>query len=268
MKRATTVLVFVLAAAGCSAAPAGGAGPAASPASSVTLAPVVAGPGDHSAEFLMPAGRTRSYLMHAPPQYDPGTRYPLVLLFHGSPGTPEQMREMTAMDTLADAHGFLVAYPDQFFDAASVGALLDHLVQVWSVDAKRIHAAGFSRGASLTYDLAEQLTERFGSVAPVSGAGASGARLARPISLMTFQGGGDRLRGAFPQTNSRWATSAECAQSQVTSITMEGGPTHVYTSTCAGGAEHIVYSITRMGHSWPADASPLIWDFFSRHPLP
>jgi polyhydroxybutyrate depolymerase len=271
MKPLAAVLAL-LAVAGCSAGsptdPAAGADPATTvtrPA--VTVAPVVPAPGDQRAEFLLADGSKRAYLMHAPPQYATSGALPLVLLFHGSPGSPERMQEMTKMDEVADQHGFLVAYPDQFFDPASVAALLDHLVRTWSVDPARIHAAGYSRGASLTYDLAEQMTDRFGSVAPVSGTGASGRSLAHPISLLTFQGGGDRFRSAFPQTNRFWATSAGCGESEVVTITMEGGPTHIYTSECDGGAEHVVYAIARMGHSWPAEASPLIWDFFARHPM-
>jgi poly(3-hydroxybutyrate) depolymerase len=47
---------------------------------------------------------------------------------------------------------------------------------------------------------------------------------------------------------------------------MQDSPTHVYTSTCREGTEHVVYSITGMGHTWPTEGSRLIWEFFSSHP--
>ncbi|MFI6758951.1 hypothetical protein ACIBF5_07375 [Micromonospora sp. NPDC050417] len=87
------------------------------------------------------------------------------------------------------------------------------------------------------------------------------------MSLLTFQGG-DRLSRAWSGTNASWDRALGCADERVRTITMEGGPTHVYTTTCPGGTEHVVYAVARMAHSWPADASQLMWEFFSRHPLP
>jgi polyhydroxybutyrate depolymerase len=233
-----------------------------------TAGAVQPAPGDHTVTFTDADGRKRSFQVHAPATYRPGTAIPLVLTFHGSPGSPGEIRTQSGMDQVADEHGFLAVYPDHFVDAPSVRALLDQIVPTWNVDRNRIYAAGFSRGASLVYDLAEQLSTTFGAVAPVSGVGASGAALARPISLITFQGDRDQLSGSFSKTNASWATSAHCGPAQTQTITMEGGPTYVASSACADGAEHVVYSVTHMGHSWPAGASALVWEFFSRHPLP
>jgi polyhydroxybutyrate depolymerase len=250
--------------AGCS----NGSEPSGAATAEPTAAAVQPAPGDHTVTFTDSSGRKRSYRVHAPATYRPGAAVPLVLTFHGSPGSPDEIRTQSGMDQVADAHGFLAVYPDHFVDAPSVRALLDQIVPTWNVDRKRIYAAGFSRGASLVYDLAEQLNTTLGAVAPVSGIGASGAALARPISLITFQGDRDRLSGSFGQTNASWATSAQCGPAQTQTIAMEGGPTYVASSTCAGGAEHVVYSVTHMGHGWPAGASELVWEFFSRHPLP
>jgi poly(3-hydroxybutyrate) depolymerase len=135
------------------------------------------------------------------------------------------------------------------------------------VDPKQIHVAGFSRGGTFVFELAEKLTDRFGSVAAVSAAGGTGQPLSKPLSLIAFQGGHDRLQQSFTQTNSFWDKAAGCSGEKVTTITMENGPTHIYTSQCNGGAEHVTYSLTAMAHEWPADASRLIWEFFQKHPL-
>jgi poly(3-hydroxybutyrate) depolymerase len=104
-------------------------------------------------------------------------------------------------------------------------------------------------------------------VAPVSASGGTGNALTKPPSLITFQGGQDRLSQAWTSTNANWAKAAGCSGDKLTSITMEGGPTHVHTAACAGGAEHVVYDVTAMSHLWPADGAKLIWDFFVKHPL-
>lgn len=250
--------------AGCTEA----ATPGATPSPQVSLPPENPAPGDHETAFIDSKGTVRDYIVHAPPGYTTGKSYPMVLVFHGRPGEAKGMPKLTKMNEVADANDFLAVYPDQFTDTEAVGELIDHLTAKWGVDPKRVHATGFSRGAQFTYELAAELTGRFGSVAPVSGIGASEAPLPQPISLITFQGALDRLRQGFTTTNNNWRGAAGCAEKSVTTITMEGGPTHIYTAACKGNAEHIVYAIARMAHEWPADASKLIWQFFANHPLP
>jgi polyhydroxybutyrate depolymerase len=263
MKRAL-VLVLVALTAACSGSP-----PAAvpQPSATVTLPPENPRPGDQSTAFLDDGGRVWHYLVHAPESYRPGQRYPLVLVFHGRPGTPEDMVELTGMNDVADANEFLVVYPQSMFDPAAVSALLDHLVATWSIDQNHIHAAGFSRGGSLVYRLASELPERFGSVAPVSASASGDVSLLQPLSLMTFQGTGDGLRVAWPTTNAAWDTAAGCSDGSVATISLPAATADVSSKTCADGTEHVVYTVAGMGHTWPAGASGLIWDFFARHPL-
>lgn len=265
MKLALSLLMVALLA-GCATAPQPAATPATSPKE--TLPPEIPAPGDHSLAFLKPDGTKREYLLHAPPDYASGKRYPLVIALHGSGGTPQEMAKMTKLSELADTKGFVVVYPRSFQDADTIAQFLDHVTPKWGIDPKRIHATGFSAGAATTYVIAEKLTARFGSVAPVSGSGAGDKVLPAPLSLLTFQGGRDRLAQSFASTNSSWAKAAGCKDEKVTTLTMGGGPTHRYASSCNGGTEHIVYSVTQMGHEWPAEASALMWDFFVAHPLP
>jgi polyhydroxybutyrate depolymerase len=234
----------------------------------VSLPPENPGPGDHSTAFLDDDGRVWPYVVHAPASYTPDRSYPLVLVFHGQPGTPEEMADLTGMNDVADANDFLVVYPSNMFNKAAVAALLDHLGPTWSVDPKRIHLAGFSRGGSLVYQLAVAMPERFGSVAPVSASHPGTVSLSQPLSLITFQGSRDRLSGAWTVTNSAWDAGAGCSDEILTTTSLPNGPTDVSTKTCAGSTEHVVYSVDGMGHTWPSGASELIWEFFAEHPLP
>ena len=262
--RRVLVLVLLALTAACSA---GSPAPTPQPSTTETLPPEHPGPGDQSTAFLDSDGTVFRYLVHAPNSYRPDKRYPLVLVFHGRPGTPEEMVELTGMNDVADAHEFLVVYPQNLVDPAAVSTLVDHLVATWSVDPKHIHAAGFSRGGSLVYRLAATMPERFGSVAPVSASLDGTVSLSQPLSLMTFQGTADRLHVAWPTTNAAWDAAAGCSDESLATIAMPTGPADVSSRTCAGDTEHVVYSVPGMGHTWPAGASGLIWDFFARHPL-
>jgi polyhydroxybutyrate depolymerase len=264
MRRALVLVLLVLTAS-CSAGSPTPVEVTSSP--TATLPPEAPGPGDQSTAFLDDEGKVLRYLVHAPASYSPDKRYPLVLVFHGRPGTPAEMVEMTGMNDVADANDFLVVYPQNLRDTETVAALLDHFGPTWNVDPKRIHVAGFSLGGSLVYDLAVAMPERFGSVAPVSASHSGAISLSHPLSLITFQGTGDRLAVAWSSTNDAWDAGARCSGESHTTISMQEGPTDVSSKTCGDGAEHVVYSVSGMGHSWPDGASELIWKFFAKHPL-
>jgi polyhydroxybutyrate depolymerase len=57
-------------------------------------------------------GHERTYEVHAPASYKGEQAVPLVLALHGRSGTGHGMAEQTHFDSVSDAHGFLVAYPD------------------------------------------------------------------------------------------------------------------------------------------------------------
>jgi polyhydroxybutyrate depolymerase len=257
MIRALSLVIVALAAA-CSSTPQP-TGPA--------LPPENPGPGDHSLAIRID-GQVREFVIHAPTSYSGADAYPVVLVFHGQPSNAAEIASTSKMGQTADSKGFLAVFPDQFTKPSEVAALIDHLVAKWHADPKRIHATGFSRGAYLTYRLAHELTSRFGSVAPVSGDGASDKPLAAPISLLTFQGTRDRLAQGFTVDNNNWAKAAACKDEVVSTVPVGVANAHRYTSACAHGSEHVVYSVVGMGHEWPDGANELIWEFFVKHPLP
>jgi polyhydroxybutyrate depolymerase len=257
MRPVTGLLMsVVLFAAGCE----GGAKTAQEPAP---------GPGDHTLSFVKANGAKQEFLLHAPEGFSSSKRYPLIVVLHGSPGTPSEMQHLAALDDLADSEGFITVYPNLGRDPDTVGQLLDFLVSKWSVDPKHMHLAGFSAGASAVYGLAQTpaLTSRLGSVAPVSGAGGSDTANTAPISLITFQGGRDDVGQAFTAGNANWAKAAQCDAETVTELKLHDSPATRHAATCKGGAEFVYYDIEFMGHTWPPDASPLIWEFFKKHPL-
>lgn len=289
---ATLGIATVLTVSGCTS---GSTPPAAteSPSGAVAAAlpPEQPGPGEHRLA-LMHDGHRRDYELHAPPGYQPGKPIPLVLVFHGNPGTSADAARFSEFNPVADSKGFLVAYPQGnaaqwnatasgggLDDVGFVGALIDNMIARWGADPKRVYAAGFSNGADFTYRVARELPGRFGAVAPISGvfkpmpgwSATIGAE--NPVSLLSVQGSLDAQAGAFSTVNNEWRRTAGCGEPVVKTTATNHGKAHRYTSTCANGSEHVVYSVIEMGHLWPVgttyaiNATPLIWEFFAAHPL-
>ena len=211
-------------------------------------------------------GTDGRYLLHVPQRIRAGHPAPLVLVFHGSPGTAREMVRMTGFSATADDEGFLVAYPDAFDATEDVEALLDDVAAVADVDPRRIYAAGFSRGASSTYLFAAELADRIAAFAPVSGLPYD-VPPARPTSLIAIEGLADDLASGFPDANRQWARASGCAPAETTELTFAGRSTVRSVAACRAGTEHVVYRVERMGHTWPRPATRLVWDFFESHPL-
>lgn len=133
-------------------------------------------------------GLPRSYRVYVP--HGVPKHAPLVVVLHGSGQTGAQIRPETGygFDRLADAHGFVVAYPDaasfDWNDCSRVGdfvadgrevddvrfvvALVDRLVTEFDLDRERVFATGVSAGGFLSLRLALEAPSRFRAVAAVS----------------------------------------------------------------------------------------------------
>src|ERR1700755_85835 len=53
------------------------------------------------------------YELYVPSTYNPATPVPLVVALHGCTQTADGFRQQTHWDTLAEAKGFIVAFPEQ-----------------------------------------------------------------------------------------------------------------------------------------------------------
>ena len=67
-------------------------------------------PGDHR-RSLQCGERTRTYLIHVPPGFDPAQPVPVVLVFHGGATNARTMARFCGLNETADRHGFLAVYP-------------------------------------------------------------------------------------------------------------------------------------------------------------
>jgi polyhydroxybutyrate depolymerase len=148
-------------------------------------------PGDYRFE-LQVDGRTRSYLMHVPPQAAAGP-LPLVISLHGGGGNAEQHRRSTRMDAAADRDGYVAVYPNgsgrggrfltwnagdccgyaassKVDDVGFIARLIDDVEARTAIDATRVYVAGHSNGGMMAHRLGESLPQRITAIAAVAGA--------------------------------------------------------------------------------------------------
>ncbi len=183
---------------------------------STLLAATPLAPGDHT-RTLQHDGRSRSYLVHVPPKYDPKRPTPVVLVFHGAMTDAAITVGLTGLNAKADKEGFLAVYPNgtgrfehmltwnggnccgaaqwnMVDDVGCTRAVLDDLAKAANVDAKRVFATGISNGGFMCYRLASELSDRFAAIAPVSGTmGTAACNPKRPVSVMHFHGSDDKF---------------------------------------------------------------------------
>lgn len=141
------------------------------------------------------SGRSRSWIVYAPPTYDPAQPAPVVVLLHGRPGNSGGMASMTGMNAVAENHNFIVVYPDgidnewnaQFDlsagdisltgrrstlpqdDVGFLQTMMDDLAVDFNIDRSRLYLGGFSNGGFMSYRMACSAGETFAAFAPVSG---------------------------------------------------------------------------------------------------
>lgn len=285
---------------------------------------------------LSVGGIQRHALLHLPAGYDAKKPHPVVIVLHGMGGTPEALALETGMVPKSDAEGFIAVFPaatrpdmskppkfgsnnpawndgsgrfhageQKVDDVAFIAALLDHLESGHAVDTRRVYVTGFSNGASMTFRVGLELSERLAAIAPVSGAlWITEPKVEQPVSLLYLTGTSDPINpmdGGAPKMASgsgfkeapdkakppvrdsvtAWARMLGCQMEPQTS-SAPGVTTERYVGG-RGGSEVLFMMIADQGHVWPGAKSPLpefivgkatqnlnatdaVWDFFKGHP--
>jgi polyhydroxybutyrate depolymerase len=255
-------------------------------------------------ESLTAGGVKRTFYLHVPESVrkdrpDPSSPngrarlVPLVLVFHGGGGHARRMARFTGFDELADAEGFVVAYPDGLNrhwndtrgfspadDAGFVRLLLDHLQSQWPIDPRRVYAAGISNGGFFSNRLACDLSDRIAAIASVAATMPESlvpqCRPSQPVSVMFIHGVNDPLvpiaggpiafhRGSATSLSSAarfWRDWDHTVPDPIT----EDFPDQAHDGTkvrreiYGGGkqeTEVVVYTIEGGGHTWPGGSQYL-----------
>jgi polyhydroxybutyrate depolymerase len=223
----------------------------------------------------------RDVRVHVPASYDPGAATPIVINLHGLADSGAGQADLTHMDDVADANGFVALYPDGtgsplgwnggaccnpasasgVDDVAFVSAVIDEAESRLCVDDDRVFAAGFSNGAFLAHRLACELADRVAAIGAVSGVvGIPECESSRPIAVIDvhgtsdlvipFGGGGINGNESVDTTIDRWVTRDGCA-SDTSTVYDHGDATCVSHGGCTGGTEVELCTIDGGGHQWP-----------------
>jgi poly(3-hydroxybutyrate) depolymerase len=151
-------------------------------------------------------GETRTAILHVPLNYNPQRAYPLMLMFHGEDGSAQGIETTTDFDSVADANGFFVVYPetapnstdaewDTALSSPDVGfidALVTNIESTFTIDATSVYVSGFSHGAGMVHTLACLSSIQLAGLADVSedlnDSTVSGCPTAQNIPVVIFHG--------------------------------------------------------------------------------
>ncbi len=236
---------------------------------------------------VLAGGRSRTVMVYSPP----GVAHPapLVLNLHGSGGSAVQQESFSAMDALAEAHGFIVAYPQASIvlgsgfawnvpgqallggkavpagsadDVQYIAQTIATLEETYSIDPKRVFVTGMSGGARMTSQIGCDLAAVVAAIAPVAGlrfpAPCPGARA---VPVVAFHGTADNVNPyeghgqaywtyGVASAEQQWAAHDGCPGAPVASQAALGVTLTTYAH-CGGSADVSLYSIDGAAHEWP-----------------
>ena len=191
-------------------------------------------------------------------------------------------------------------------DLGFVARVLDDAAKKFAIDTNRLFAAGFSQGGMLCYRLAcdAAWSERIAAIATVGATmtvSPSSCHARRPVPVISFHGKQDEFSKYAGGIAAKAPRNDQVARPGVAeSIRYWVGKGALPNQPSASGArgtaqmeqfgpdesgfEVVSWTMEDGGHTWPGshanlpewmmgkvnrdiDASVLIWDFFSRHPL-
>jgi polyhydroxybutyrate depolymerase len=292
-------------------------------------------PPEHSRVSVTTKQGERQYVIHIPKSCENKTPSPMVIMLHGFGGTALSAAKETGWSLKADREAFVIVYPEasrpdpakpQSFrlnpqswndgsgrfhageknidDVAFIDTMIDEILNAHPIDPQRIYVTGFSNGASMTFRLGAELSNRFAAIAPVSGTcWIESPKPSSGLSICYVTGTSDSLNpidGGYPKLTlggkdqggkskppvqlflDRWVAALKCSREPIVDETANGVRRRLYQ--CESREPEIVYvSVDGLGHHWPGGASQVssllvgkpsdklkatdeIWDFFKSHP--
>ncbi|WP_310555776.1 T9SS type A sorting domain-containing protein [Flavobacterium sp.] len=248
----------------------------------------------------------RVYAIYIPVNYNSAQPAPLVLLFHGFTNNISTMFNDSQMQALADANNFIYAIPQGLGTLAgwNIGlsfggsaddigftrSLIDRIALNYSINPKKVYAAGFSNGGFFSYKLACELSDKIAAIASVAGSmnpswitGSNptcNPQHQMPVMQITGSNdtvipiaggnGGTALSNVFNYWINFNNTTTTPSVTNINSVSTR----KVYNGGENGATVEFI-EIGGRGHEWPRittaglreNASIRIWDFFSKYDI-
>jgi polyhydroxybutyrate depolymerase len=281
---------------------------------------------------VMVSGVPRTYRLYVPTSLPRNTSVPLLVALHGGLGSGPQFEEQTGFDGLAQANRFIVVYPngtpirpgskelvwnagaccsvaaqnqENINDVGFIAALITQLESRYTIDTKRVFAAGHSNGAMLGERLACQLSNQIVAIGVQSGAlMVNQCKPAQPVATLEIHGTADQnvpINGGIGSKSLNGvdyppavhglqllAAGDSCPSASTSSKDPMNPAVHFEVwQPCAAGTVVEWAKVTGANHAWmghPAspvtqrftggapylgfDSSAAIWSFLAAHPRP
>ena len=228
---------------------------------------------------IVVGGEPRSYLIDAPGGVGEVPRA-LVLAFHGFRDSAAGLRSGIGLAERAATGAFVAIHPDGHEgvallnqigrgwdmgpeddrDLAFLRALLDAIEQERCIDRRRIFATGFSNGGFLANLLGCRMADRLAAVAAVSGARAlDTCQPAAAMPILFLHGTADRVvpLRLTAAAQGWWRRANHCG---------DGDEPRDGCQAARDCTADVVVCEGSQAHTWPADATRRIWEFFRTHP--
>jgi predicted peptidase len=152
-------------------------------------------------------GDTAKYMVFVPHDYDGKKVFPVILFLHGA-GSSGTDGKAPVRGALAEAirkqektFGFVTVFPQSHRgswqanspDGKRALAILDEVLEHYSVDRSRVYLTGLSMGGEGTWSLAAAHPERWAAIVPICGGGdPRTAAKFKDVPCWCFQGDADR----------------------------------------------------------------------------
>ncbi len=257
------------------------------PATGTTYSRTPTGDGFVHEASLAVDGRQRTYRLFVPPNLPAAA--PLVIVLHGTGGTPVQYQDGLGYDAVASFHRFLVAYPAGEHGTWNAGqtltygadaddvkflvSLVDHVDGTSRVNRRRVYLTGHSAGGWMAYRAGCERSDVFAGIAPVGSALMVRCSPARPLPVLHVQGelDGNIPLGVATSSVQEMARANGCAATP--GVERVGRVTFTRYVSCRAGSEVVLAAVAGAGHDWPVEARGFSatergWEFLARHVLP
>jgi polyhydroxybutyrate depolymerase len=234
---------------------------------------------------LLFGGIGRTYRLYRPAELTRTAPVPLVVVLHGGFGTGAQAERAYHWNEAANAHRFVVLYPDgvrlawnagtccgfpmnqRIDDVGFLTALVEQTLREENADPARVYFAGISNGAFMSYRMACESKLAIAAIGPDAGTLAVPCEHPQPTSVLAIHGLADRNvpfaggigagfdrspRISVPATIARWREIDRCEPANVRDVE----PVRDETSRCAEGRVVELITIAGAGHQWPGSEPP------------